>query len=100
MTGSLVLLDGLSVAMAKNKEIPDILTQINIETGCYDSVQNPELQLVVATLNTAVHVHLQNTQLRNNPELVERLRQQQQQQPQQQQQQQQVQNLKGKYSGL
>jgi len=32
MTGGLVLLNGLSVAMAKNKEIRDILTQINIET--------------------------------------------------------------------
>jgi len=43
MTGGLVLLDGLSVARAKNKEIKDkeimdILTQFNIETGCYDSV--------------------------------------------------------------
>jgi len=64
MTGGLVLLDGLSVATAKNEEIKDILTQINIETGCYDSVQSPKLQLVVATLNTAVQVHLLNTQLR------------------------------------
>jgi len=31
MTGGLVLLDGLSVAMAKNNEIRDILTQINIK---------------------------------------------------------------------
>jgi len=77
MKGGLVLLDGLSVATAKNEEIKDILTQINIETGCYDSVQNPELWLVVATLNTAIQVHLLNTQLRSNPELVELLRQQQ-----------------------
>jgi len=41
MTGGLVLLDGLSVTTAKNEEIRDILTQINIETGCYDSVQSP-----------------------------------------------------------
>jgi len=73
MMGGLVLLDGLSVAMAKNEKIKDILTQINIETGCYDSVQSPELRLVVATLNTAVQVHLLNTQLRSNPELVEQL---------------------------
>jgi len=32
MTGGLVLLDSLSVATAKNKEIRDILKQINIET--------------------------------------------------------------------
>jgi len=38
MTNSLVLFDGLSVAMSKNEEIRDILTQINIETGHYDSV--------------------------------------------------------------
>jgi len=37
MTGGLVLLDGLSTATAKNEEIRDILRQINIETGCYDS---------------------------------------------------------------
>jgi len=92
MTGGLVLLDGLSVATAKNEEIKDILTQINIETGCYDSVQSPELRLVVATLNTAVQVHLLNTQLRSNPELVERLRQQQQPPP--------VQNLRDQYSDL
>jgi len=41
MTGCLVLLDGLSVTTAKNEEIRDILTQINIETGCYKSVQSP-----------------------------------------------------------
>jgi len=92
MTGVLVLLDGLSVATAKNEEIKDILTQINIETGCYDSVQSPKLRLVVATLNTAVQVHLLNTQLRSNPELVERLRQQQQAPP--------VQNLRDQYSDL
>jgi len=92
MTGGLVLLDGLSVATAKNEEIKDILTQINIETGCYDSVQSPKLRLVVATLNTAVQVHLLNTQLRSNPELVERLRQQQQAPP--------VQNLRDQYSDL
>jgi len=92
MTGGLVLLDGLSVATAKNKEIRDILTQINIETGCCNSVQSPKLWLVVATLNTAVHVHLQNTQLRISPELVERLRQQQQPPP--------VQNLRDQYSDL
>jgi len=34
--------------MAKNKEIRDILSQINIETSCYDSVQSPALWLVVA----------------------------------------------------
>jgi len=73
MTGSLVLLDGLSV-------------------GCYDSVQSPKLRLVVATLNTAVQVHLLNTQLRSNPELVELLRQQQQAPP--------VQNLREQYSDL
>jgi len=83
MMGSLVLLNGLSVATAKNEEIMDILTQINIETGCYDSVQSPKLRLVVATLNT---------QLRSNPELVERLRQQQQPPP--------VQNLRDQYSDL
>jgi len=92
MKGGLVLLDGLSVATAKNEEIKDILTQINIETGCYDSVQSPKLRLVVATLNTAVQVHLLNTQLRSNPELVERLRQQQQPPP--------VQNLRDQYSNL
>jgi len=91
MTGGLVLLDGLSVATAKNEEIKDILTQINIETGCYDSVQSPKLRLVVATLNTAVQVHLLNTQLRSNPELVERLRQQQLPP---------VQNLRDQYSDL
>jgi len=91
MTGGLVLLDGLSVATAKNKEIKDILTQINIETGCYDSVQSPKLRLVVATLNTAVQVHLLNTQLRSNPELVERLKQQQGPP---------VQNLRDQYSNL
>jgi len=91
MTGGLVLLDSLCVATAKNEEIKDIITQINIETGCYDSVQSPELQLVVATLNTAVQVHLLNTQLRSNPELVEWLRQQQQPP---------VQNLRDQYSDL
>jgi len=91
MTGGLVLLDGLSVATAKNEEIRDILTQINIETGCYNSVQSPELRLAVATLNTAVQVHLLNTQLRSNPELVEQLRQQQQAP---------VQNLRDQYSDL
>jgi len=40
MSGGLVLLNGLSTATAKNEEIRDILTQINIETGCYDSVQS------------------------------------------------------------
>jgi len=60
MMGGLVLLNGLSVTTAKNKEITDILTQINIETGCYDSVQSPKLQLVVATLNTVIQVHLLN----------------------------------------
>jgi len=89
MTGGLVL---LSVAMAKNEEIRDILTQIKIETGCYDSVQSPKLWLAVATLNTAVQVHLLNTQLRSNPELVEQLRQQQQPPP--------VQNLRDQYSDL
>jgi len=39
MTGGLVLLDSLSTAMAKNEKIRDILTQINIEMGCYNSVQ-------------------------------------------------------------
>jgi len=91
MTGGLVLLDGLSTATAKNEEIKDILTQINIKTGCYDSVQSPKLQLVVATLNTVVQVHLLNTQLRSNPELVERLRQQQPPP---------VQNLRDQYSNL
>jgi len=81
MTGSLVLLDGLSVAMAKIEEIRDILTQINIETGCYNSVQSLKLWLVMATLNTAVQVHLLNTQLRSNPKLVDQLRQQQQPPP-------------------
>jgi len=81
MTGGLVLLDGLSVATAKNNEIRDILTQINIETSCYNSVQSPKLWLAVTTLNTAVQVHLLNTQSRSNPELVERLRQQQQAPP-------------------
>jgi len=93
MTGSLVLIDRLSVTTAKNEEIKDTLTQINIETGCYDSVQSPKLRLVLATLNTAVQVHLLNTQLRSNPELVERLRQQQQQTPP-------VQNLREQYSDL
>jgi len=94
MTGGLVLLNGLSVAMAKakNEEIRDILTQINIETGCYNSVESLKLWLVVAMLNTAVKVHLLNTQFRNNPELVERLRQQQQPPP--------VQNLREQYSDL
>jgi len=92
MMGGLVLLDGLSVTTAKNEEITDILTQINIETGCYDSVQSPELRLVMATLNTVVQVHLPNTQLRSNPELVEWLRQQQQPPP--------VQNLRDQYSDL
>jgi len=92
MTGGLVLLDGLSVTTAKNKEIRDILTQINIETSCYDSVQSPELRLAVAMLNTVVQVHLLNTQLRSNPELVEWLRQQQQPPP--------VQNLRDQYSDL
>jgi len=71
MTDSQVLLDGLCVATAKNEEIRDIITQINIETGCYNSVQSPKLRLAVATLNTAVQVHLLNTQLRK---LVEQLR--------------------------
>jgi len=44
--------------MGKNEEIRDILTQINIETGCYNSVQSPELRLAVATLNTVVQVNL------------------------------------------
>jgi len=92
MTGGLVLLDGLSAATAKNEEIRGILTQISIETGCYDSVQSPKLQLAIAMLNTAVQVHLLNTQLRSNPELVERLRQQQQPTP--------VQNLREQYSDL
>jgi len=92
MTGGLILLDGLSVARAKNEEIKDILTQINIETFFYDSVQSPKLRLVLATLNTAVQVHLLNTQLRSNPELVEWLRQQQQPPP--------VQNLRDQYSNL
>jgi hypothetical protein len=74
---------------AKNEEIKDMLTQINIETGCYDSVQR---RLVVATLNTAVQVHLLNTQLISNPELVEWLRKQQQAPP--------VQNLREQYSDL
>jgi len=91
MTGGLVLLNGLSVATAKNEEIRDILTQINIETGCYDSVQSTELRLAVATLNTAVQVNLLNTQLRSNPKLVEQLRQQQQLP---------VQNLREQYSDL
>jgi len=90
MTGGLVLL-GLSVATAKKEEIRDILTQINIETGCYNSVQSPELRLAVATLNTAVQVHLLSTQLRSNPKLVERLRQHQQPP---------VQNLREQYSDL
>jgi len=84
MTSGLVLLDSLSTAMAKNEEITDILTQINIEISCYNSFQSPKLQLAVAKLNTVVQVHLLNTQLRNNPKLVERLRQQQQPQPLQQ----------------
>jgi len=92
MTGGLVLLDGLSVATAKNNEIKDILTQINIESVCYNSVQSPKLQLAMATINTAVQVHLLNTQLRSNPELLERLRQQQQAPP--------VQNLREQYSDL
>jgi len=54
MTGGLDLLDGLSVATAKKDEIRDILTQINIESGCYDSVQSPKLRLAVATINTVV----------------------------------------------
>jgi len=58
MTGGLVLLNGLSVATAKNEEIREILTQINIETSCYNTVQSPKLWLAVATLNTAVQVHL------------------------------------------
>jgi len=91
MTNGLVLLNGLSVATAKNKKIRDILTQINIETGCYDSVQSPELRLAMATLNTAVQVHLLNTQLRSNPELANQLRQQQQPP---------VQNLREQYSDL
>jgi hypothetical protein len=88
ITGGLVLLNSLSVAMAKNEEIRDILKQINIETGCY---QSPELQLAVATLNTTVQVHLLNTQLRSNPKLVEQLRQQQQPP---------VHNLREQYSDL
>jgi len=90
ITGGLVLLDGLSVAMAKNKEIRDILTQINIETGWNNSVQSPQLQLAMATLNTVVQVHLLNTQLRRNPKLVEWLRQQPPP----------VQNLREQYSDL
>jgi len=70
MTSGLVLLDGLIVATTKNDEIRDILTQINFETGCYNSVQSPKLLLAVATINTAVQFHLLNTQLRSNPELV------------------------------
>jgi len=62
MTCGLELLDGLSVATAKKEEIRDILTQINIETSCYNSVQSPKLRLAVAMLNTAVQVHLLNTQ--------------------------------------
>jgi len=92
MTSGLVLLDGLSVATAKNNEIRDILTQINIKSGCYNSVQSPELRLAMATINTAVQVHLLNTQLRSNPELLEQLRQQQQAPP--------VQNLREQYSDL
>jgi len=56
MTGGLVLLNCLSVAMAKNEEIRDILKQINIESGCYNSVQSPKLRLAVAMLNTGVQV--------------------------------------------
>jgi len=92
MAGGLVLLDGLSATTAKNEEIRDILTQINIETGFYDSVQSPKLRLAIATLSTAVQVHLLNTQLRSNPELLEWLRQQQQPSP--------VQNLRDLYSDL
>ena len=77
MTNGLVLLDGLSVATAKNEEIRDILTQINIESGCYDSVQLPELRLAVATLNTAFQVHMFNNQLKNNPQLLDQIKQQQ-----------------------
>jgi len=91
MTGGQVLLDGLGVAMAKNDEIRDILTQINIETGCYNSVQSPKLKLAITTINTVVQVHLLNTQLRSNPELVEWLRQQQAPP---------VQNLREQYSDL
>jgi len=92
MTGGLDLLDGLSAATAKNDEIRDILTQINVETTCHHSVQSPKLRLAVATLNTAVQVNLLNAHFRNNPELVEWLRQQQQAPP--------VQNLREQYSDL
>jgi len=77
----------ISVAMAKNKEIRNILTQINIETSCYDSAQSPELWLAVAM---AEQVHLLNTQL-SNPKLADQLRQQQQPL---------VQNLREQYSDL
>lgn len=70
-TNGMVMLDGLSSATAKNKEIRDILTQINIETGCYDSVQSPELRLAVATLNMAVQVHMLNQRLQEHPELLQ-----------------------------
>jgi len=77
MTGGQVLLDGLSAAKPKNEEIRDILMQIKIETGYYNSAQSPELWLAMATLNTAVQLHLLNTQLISNPKLADKLRQQQ-----------------------
>jgi len=41
MTGGLVLLDGLSVATAKNEEIKDILTQINIKLAAMTVFKAP-----------------------------------------------------------
>ena len=78
LTNGLIMLDGLSLATAQNTEIRDISTQINIETGCYDSIQSPEMRLALATFNTALNIHFLNAQLKANPELLEKLKQQQQ----------------------
>ena len=73
LTNGLVMLNGLSMATAKNEEIRDILTQINIETGCYDLVCSPKFWLVKATLETCLQVHMMNQQLRDNPGLLQRM---------------------------
>jgi len=73
LTNGVVMLNGLSMATAKNEEIRDILTQINIETGCYDSVCSHKFWLVKATLETCLQVHMMNQQLRDNLGLHQRM---------------------------
>ena len=86
------VLNGLSNATAHNEEICDILMQINIETGCYESIQLPEMRLMLVTF---ISVHMLNQQLKDNPELLKQLAAQQQLLNQEK-----VQNLSTKYTEL